>query len=95
MQVRAECRVQLAEQDNLQLLPLPMDSVSCSRGCRAGILYSGLLPRGQERIFPKGTFFTSLRSLLYLHCLCCTQQPLSSVCTDLTSTIVIINLRPA
>ena len=70
MQVCPECWVQLAEQDNLQLLPLPMDSVSCTRDCRSGILYSGLLPRSQEGFFPTGTSIsTSWRLLLYLHLL--------------------------
>ena len=61
MQVRLECCIQPAEQDNLQLLSLPMDCVGCTRGRRSGILYCGLLPGSQERLLPKvGLLHTEL-----------------------------------
>lgn len=56
MQVRTECGVQLAEQDNFQLLPLPMDSVGCTRDCGSGILHSGILSGSQEGLLSKGMF---------------------------------------
>ena len=54
MQVCTERWIQLAEQDNLQLFPLPMDSVGCPCDCRSGILHSGLFSGSQESLLPKG-----------------------------------------
>ncbi len=54
LQVCAQCWIQLAKQDNLQLLSFSLDCISCTCHCWSGILHSRLLLGSQKSLFPKG-----------------------------------------